>query len=55
MAMEIFLFAGHRVVLNPDVAEGRALYNSTIAETESVNLADPLVVSLSIQALYGGA
>ena len=54
-AAESFIFSGRRVVLTPDVAEGHALYNSAVAATKSVNLADPLVVSLPIQALYGGA
>ena len=55
MAAKSFLFTGCQVVLNSDVAEGRTLYNSVVAATESVNLVDPLVVSLPIQALYGGA
>ena len=51
-AAESFIFFGRLVVLNPDVAEGHALYNSAVAVTESINLADPLVVSLPIQTLY---
>ena len=39
-AAESSIFSGHLVILNPNVAEGRTLCDSTIVAAESATLSD---------------